>query len=182
MFADGRVLVFILLQLCAGLSMATMEAVTKDGRHVRLLDDQTWEFIDGETAAATEADPTETIEPRITIEITQKQELHGNCVYGLRLQNDANFQIVSLVPQFTAHVAGDVKYETVFQGFQRIKPTRSQFQKLTFSRVKCDEITRILVHGGDRCAMNELTKYSTEKGECLKHVRVIPSPLVSIAK
>jgi len=182
MFADSRVLVFIFLQLCAGIAMAAMEAVTEDGRRVRLSDDQTWEFIAADTKAASATDAAESIEPRISIEVTRKQERHGNCVFGLRLQNDTSFLIVSLVPQFTAHVAGDVKYENVFQGFQRIKPTRTQFQELTFSRIKCDEITRILVHGGDRCAMNDLTKYSTEKGECLKHVQVIPSPLVNIAK
>ena len=182
MFTNGRVLVFILLQLCAGIAMAAIEAVTEDGRRVRLLDNQTWEFINDKPVAITEADSIGAIEPRISIEVMRKEDRHGNCIYGLRLQNDADFPIISLVPQFSAHVAGDVKYENVFRGFQRIKPTRSQFQELTFSRIKCDEITRIRVHGGDRCAMNEMTKYSSKKGECLKNVKIVPSPLVNISK
>ena len=187
MLAEGRVLIFVLLQLLAGTAIAAMEAVTDDGRRVRLLDDQTWEFIADEKATADATEPTaetaETpIDPRISIEVTSKQARHGNCVFGLRLQNDTDFLITSLVPQFTAHVAGDVKYENVFRGFQRIKPTRKQFQELTFSRIKCDEITRIVLHGGDRCAMGELTKYSTEKGKCLEHVRVIPNPIVNLSK
>ena len=99
------------------------------------------------------------------------------------MHNNTDFLIVSLVPQFTAYLAGDVEYENVFQGFQGIKPTRTQFQELSFSLIKCADITRILVHGGDRCAMmDNLTKYTGDKGECLSHVQVVPSPLVNIAK
>ena len=176
MFTVQQILVFILLQLSMGIATAAMEAVTDDGKRVRLLDDQTWEFID------TDGDGAEAIEPKITIEVLNKTDRHGQCIYGLRLQNNTNFKIISLVPQFTAHIAGDVEYENVFRGFQRIKTTRDQFQELKFSRIKCAEITRIKVHGGDRCAMGDLTKYSTEKGVCLSHVKIIPSPLVNIAK
>lgn len=186
MFTNSRVLVFILLQLCAGIAAAAIDAVTEDGRRVRLLDDQTWEFMSEETTDAAKTDAGDssdgTIEALISITVARKEDRHGNCIYGLRLQNDTGFLIYNLVPQFTAYIESDVNYENVFRGFQRIKPMRSQFQELKFSRIKCDEITRIQVHGGDRCAMDKLTRFSTEKGECLKHVKIIPSTLVNIAK
>jgi hypothetical protein len=174
MFTDRRILLFVLLQLAMGTAGAALEAVTEDGRRVRLLDDRTWEFIDAEAAESPAA--------RITIKVTSKTDRQSKCIYGLRLQNDAQFPIQSLVPQFSAHVKSDVKYETVFVGFQRIKPTQNQYQELIFSRIQCSEITRIQVHGGDRCTMGELTKYSRSKGECLKQVKILSSPLVTIAK
>ena len=176
MFMNRQFVFFVLLQLSMGTAGAAMEAVTEDGRRVRLLDDQTWEFIDTEAGAA------EPLAARITIKVTSATDRQSKCVYGLRLQNDAQFPIQSLVPQFSAHVKGDVKYETVFVGFQRIKPTQNQYQELIFSRIQCSEITRIKVHGGDRCTMGELTKYSRSKGECLKQVKILSSPLVTIAK
>ncbi|MFT5174695.1 MAG: hypothetical protein ACI8W7_002884 [Gammaproteobacteria bacterium] len=171
---DWRIIVFIILQLSMGIAAAEMEAVTKDGKRVRLLDDQTWAFIDN--------DDVSTIAAKISIEVTSKTDRQGKCIFGLRLHNNAGFNIASLVPQFTAHVKNDVKYENLFVGFQRIKPTQNQYKELAFSRIACAEITRITVHGGDRCAMAELTKYSPEKGECLKHVEIRPSQLVKIAK
>jgi len=174
MFVDRRVLVFILLQLSMGIATAAIEAVTEDGKRVRLLDDQTWEFID--------TDPAETVEAKISIEVLRKTDRQGKCIFGLRLQNNADFKIVSFVPQFTAHVKDDVKYENLFAGFQGVRPTQNQYQELAFTSIKCSDITRIKVHGGDRCAMGELTKYSQNKGDCLKQVKILPSPLVTIAK
>ena len=176
MFVFCRVFLFVVLQLSMAIAMAEMEAVTKDGKRVRLLDDQTWEFIDAEpeTSAAVAA--------RISIKVASEKDRKSSCVYGLRMQNDADYRIVSLVPQFAAHVKGDVKYENVFVGFHGIKPTQNQYQELIFSRIQCSEIMRIKVHGGDRCAMGELTKYSRNKGECLQNVEILPSALIDIAK
>ena len=120
MFTDRQILLFVMLQLAMGTAGAAMEAVTENGRRVRLLDDQTWEFIDTGAGAA------EPLAAKITIKVTSKTDRQSKCIYGLRLQNDAQFPIQSLVPQFSAHVKGDVKYETVFVGFQRIKPTQNQ--------------------------------------------------------
>ena len=185
---DWRIIVYIILQLSMGIAAADMQAVTEDGKRVRLLDDKTWEFIEtqtdsqADTQADSQANSVAPLVAKISIEVTSKTERQGKCIFGLRLQNDTDFNIASLVPQFTAHVKDDIKYETLFVGFQRIKPTQSQYKELAFSRITCADITRITVHGGDRCAMAELTKYSPEKGECLKHVEILPSALVKINK
>ena len=44
------------------------------------------------------------------------------------------------------------------------------------------QITRISVHGGDRCAMGELTKFSSEKGECLTYIEVLKSDILPFSK
>ena len=168
-----RLLLILTLSMLSGWALAAVEAVTDDGKRVRLLDDHTWEYIDS---------LAEEIEPVITIEVMSKTERHGNCIYGLKLQNNADYRIISLVPQFAAYLAGDVRFDNQFVSFQDIKPTLSQYQELEFRKVSCQDIARVQVHGGDRCNMDELTKYSPEKGECLRRVRIVPSPLVEISE
>ena len=168
-----RVLAGLLLCVIAGSATAELDFVTEDGRRVRLYNDYTWEYIDSEESE---------VEAHISLNLISKLTQGDNCVLGIKLQNDAPYPIVSLVPQFAVHIKNDILFDNVFIPFQNIKPTLSQYQKLVFKRVTCEEITRIEVHGGDRCNMEDLTKYSTDKGACLQRVKVMPSDLIEFAK
>lgn len=154
-------------------AMAATEAVTDDGQRVRLLDDFTWEYIES---------VRDDIAPEITIEVLSKVEEHGNCRIGLKLHNKASYRIVSIVPQFAAYLVGDIRFDNVFVSFQDVKPTLSQYQELEFRKVSCVQLSHVLVHGGDRCNMDDLTKYTGEKGECLRRVEVLASPVINISK
>jgi len=168
-----RVLTGLWLCILAGLTLAATVVVTKDGKRVRLNDDFTWEYIDTQETG---------VEPQISLNVVSKATQRGNCVLGIMLQNDAPYPILNFVPQFEAHIKDDVIFDNVFMSFQNIKPTLNQYQEVVFKRVACEEITRIVVHGGDRCNMEDLTRYSTDKGACLQRVKVLPSNLIEIAK
>ena len=165
---------FCLLVCCllAGPLQAAIEAVTSDGRRVRLLDDRTWEYVDEQPAA----------EVPIRLEMTSMQSISNSCVIDLRLHNSATYAIVSLVPQFAAFVGDGVSFQTVFVPFSNVKPTLSQYQRLTFERISCQEITSVRVQGGDRCTMDDLDKFSPARGDCLSRVTVEPSTLVPFRK
>lgn len=163
----------VLLALAVPSSQAAMELTTPDGRRVLLNDDNTWAYVDD----ASEAPPdhlllqVETVTPR-----------SNGCRFGLRVTNNLGYPLRSIVPQFSAHKAGAVRFETRFQEFASVKPTASQYREVSFSGIRCEEIEFVLVSGGDRCTMGELNKYSGSEGECLRHVVVEPSDVVEIRK
>jgi hypothetical protein len=104
------------------------------------------------------------------------------CAIGLRLTNNQPFAIKTLVPQFSAYTRDNVLYQTVSVGFDSIKPTRDQYQKLSFAGLTCTEIAYVHVHGGDRCVMGPLTKYASSSDDCLRQVFVDESELIDIHK
>lgn len=158
--------------LLAAPLQAAIEAVTSDGRRVRLLDDRTWEYIEEQRAAASS----------VRLEMIAMQSVSNTCVIDLRLHNEASYTIVSLVPQFAAFVGDGVSFQTVFVPFSNVKPTLSQHRRLRFERISCEEITSVRVQGGDRCTMDQLDKFSPTRGECLARVTVEPSTLVPFRK
>ena len=162
-----------LLTLAATPSQAAMEVTTPDGRRVQLNDDFTWTYI--ENAQETPPDhlllQVETVTPR-----------PSSCRIGLRITNNLGYPLRSIVPQFSAYKANNVRYETRFQEFSSVKPTATQYREIEFSGIACDEIEFIKITGGDRCTMGDLNKYSAAAGECLSHVEVVPSGLLDLTK
>lgn len=169
---SGGLAVLLWTLIVAPVDAAT-DAVTDDGERVRLYDDFTWQYL--------ESEETPTV-VEITLRVVSKTNQQGSCVLGLKLKNDAPYRIVSLVPQFSALVKGDVPFDNVFVSFQNVRPTLTQYQEIKFKQVACEDITRVKMHGGDRCNMSDLTKYSPEKGECLKRIDIEPSHLIEISK
>jgi len=167
-----------LLALLAGALLsagahAQIDAVTADGKRVRLFDDQTWAYVD---------EPADAAAPGLRLEIESMRAERDHCVFGLRLHNNAAYTVVSLVPQFAAILDGGVVFDTVFVGFQSIKPTQSQYQRLIIERMACERIVQIQVLGGDRCNMDDLDRYSPADGACLRRVELVPSTLVRFVK
>ena len=48
--------------------------------------------------------------------------------------------------------------------------------------IVCDDIGRVQVHGGDRCDMAELDRFTEGKGHCLARVKVLPSGQMRVKK
>ncbi|MFM1892586.1 MAG: hypothetical protein RLZ44_1663, partial [Pseudomonadota bacterium] len=145
-------LLVLALCLTSGVAWTAREAVTADGERVLLNDDGTWQSLTKASAESSEQ------QARLTLE--RRQSLPTGCRFGLRLHNDLNAQIRSLVLRFTAYKEGPVAYETVTRGYSFIKPTNSQYQEIMFRGIQCDDIIQVQVHGADNCHVGELTKYS----------------------
>jgi hypothetical protein len=150
-----------------------IEVVTPDGRHVLLRHDNTWEYIQIEQGKPTQS---------ALIEVANMKELSNACKVGLRLTNNLGYKIKSLVPSFSAYTKDGVLYETVSKAFSSIKPTRNQYQQVQFIGLRCRDIGRIQVHGAGNCSMGPMDKFNEAEGECLSHIYVQASDLISISK
>jgi hypothetical protein len=114
--------------------------------------------------------------------VVKRTELANGCRLGLKLANQTAYQVQSIVPQFSALTRGGVVFETIFAAFTMLKPTKEQYQEITFKGIRCEDVARITVHGADRCTVGDLTRFSPATGECLRHIRVTESDLISISK
>ena len=150
-----------------------VEVVTPNGRHILLKDDHTWEYLEVEQLPAGES---------ALLEVVNIKELRNTCDIGFRLTNNLPYKIKSLVPRFSAYTGDNVKFETRSKSFNSIKPTRSQYQKVRFIGIACQDISHIKLHGADRCTMGPFTKFDSGEGECLKRVYVQESDLIKIIK
>jgi hypothetical protein len=154
---------------------ADFELADPQGRRILLKDDGTWKYLDPPKSA-----PQETADLRLD----QKSE-HGNgCRFAITLVNNLPYEIESFVPRFSAYRSSGVVFDTVSipRSFGSLKPGNSQSREFLFQGIKCGEIARLQVVGGDRCIMGDLGRYSEAKGECLARVNVAPSDLVRFDK
>jgi len=152
---------------------ADIEAVTRDGRHVLLKDNMTWEYIQSK-----EGDPSTSA----VLSVIKVEDLGSVCKIGLRLQNNLGYRIQSLVPTFSVYKTGGLRFESVSEAFSSIKPTRDLYREIQFHGIGCSEVDHILVHDADQCNMGQLDKYNNKEGECLSKIFVEPSDLINIRK
>ena len=164
---------FLVCLFLATPASADIDAVTSDGRRVKLLDDQTWMFVD---------EPIEQSAAQLRLELVSMENERIHCAVGLRFYNNADYKVLSFVPRFAAFLASGVRYDTVFVGFQDVLPTQFVYQRLVYERIACEKIDEIQVLGGDRCNMDDLDRYSPPDGACLSRVEVVPSDLVKFYK
>ncbi len=153
-------------------ALADIEAITVNGKSALLKNDNTWQYIETKQSDSRYAH----------LSVANKQGGDNYCRLGLKLKNDLTDKITSIVFRFSAHNHEDILYDTVTKGFQHLKPTNEGFKEITFAGTPCEEIKYIRVHGADRCEIGELTKHSTEKGECLKLVQVETNDKIIIFK
>jgi hypothetical protein len=104
------------------------------------------------------------------------------CHIGLRLTNNLPYPIDMFVFDISAYTDNDVVFEELSIAFQGIKPTLNQYQKVRVSGITCDKVSRLRIHGGDRCRMGPYARMSFDQGECLKQVVVEESGLMRIGK
>lgn len=184
------VLPALLLGLCAALpAHADFELRDADGRRILLKDDGSWRYVDAATdgAAAPADTPASAAEPappppQAELQLLRRTELSAGCGFTLALSNTLPYAIQSLVPEFAVHRDTGVVYTTQSLGFGPVKPGDVHQRELRVLGLSCAEITQLQVQGGDRCDMGELNKFSDVKGECLARLKVLPSPLITIAK
>lgn len=104
------------------------------------------------------------------------------CHVGLRLTNNLPYAIDMFVFDVAAYTDNDVVFEELSISFLGIKPTLSQYQKLRISGISCDKVTRLRIHGGDRCRMGPHARMAFDHGACLSKIHVQESPLIRISK
>jgi hypothetical protein len=165
-------LIVLLFILAGNSALADIKAVTIDGKSVLLKNDNTWKYIETKQPDARYAH----------LSVANKQGGNNYCRLGLKLHNDLADYITSIVFKFSAHNQEEVRYDTVTKGFQHLNPTNEGFREITFTGISCEEIKYVRVHGADRCEIGELTKFSADKGECLKLVQVESNDKIVIFK
>jgi len=168
----------ILTLLLSGLLASTaahadIQATTKDGRSVLLKDNGLWEFVTENATAE---------EPKANLKLEKLEDIPNGCRLGLRLNNQLNAHIRTLVLRFTAYKEGDIAFETVSRGYSFIKPTKNQYQEIRFRDLSCKDIDKVQVQAAHNCHVGELTKYSASEDACLDLVRVAESKLKTIYK
>ena len=151
----------------------SIEVVTPRGRHVLLKNDHTWEYLEVEQPPA---------EKSAVLSVVNIKNLRNACGIGFRLTNNLPYLIKSLVPRFSAYTRDQIKFDTLSTSFDFIKPTGSQYKKITFIGISCPDILYIKVHGGDRCTMGPFTKFDSNEGECLEQVYLQESDLIKVIK
>ena len=168
---------FIVLLLPAMVAAAhdepRIQATTFDGREVVLFEDHTWEFVEYEPG-----DP----ERSAVLTILKVIEMDDACRLEMHLQNNLDFKIRSLVPRFTVFNQRGVMFESKSKGFSSIKTGKDQYGDLQFSGIGCRDISRIKVHGAERCTMGTIDMFNAEEGECLSHIYVMPTDLINLSK
>jgi len=171
----SRIVLATLLSLLTPLAGADMTATTEDGRKVLLRGNGTWDWYE----PAADGDR---VQPRALLTLEKKFDIARGCRIGMRLQNDLNAQIRTLVLRFTAYKGDEIAFETVSRGFSYIKPTVSQYQEVTFRGIRCADITSVEVFAARNCHVGELTKYSASAEHCLALVDVAPSDLLPFTR
>lgn len=164
-------------------AQADMELPTPDGRKVLLKDDGTWRYIDAKDASATASqDGKDTKVEQASLQLEDRAPFGPNCRVTLKMTNTLPYEIVQVVPYFSAYRSNGVMHQSLGRGFQNVRPTDSKTRVVEFVGIPCDDITRIQVVGGDRCEMGELSKFTPDKGVCLARIRVVPSNKLTFEK
>lgn len=166
---------------------ADFELQDSAGRRILLKDDGTWRYVDAQAPASAEvasaaASGPARDEPQAELRIAKRRDVPGGCAFELRLFNRLPVEIGTLVPDFRVFRSSDVVYAERNVGFGGLKPGDEQLRELRFEGLKCAEITKVQVAGGDRCEIGELNKFTDGKGLCLARIRVVPSELVAFEK
>ncbi len=164
-----------------GLSHAAQgdfELTAPDGRRLLLKDNGTWRYLE---AKGKEQADDKIKQGELVVLLERKIERGPNCRFGLRLTNNLPYE-VRIVLYYSAYRANGVMYDTVSAGSGAMKPGNTQTREIEFTGIPCQDIARVQVAGGDRCEMDDLNKWSYQKGECLARVRVMESDVVRFDK
>ncbi len=160
-------------------AQADMELPAPDGRKLLLKDDGTWRYIDTKGASQDGKEPK--LE-NASLQLEDRTPFGPNCRVTLKMTNALPYEIVQVVPYFSAYRANGVMHQSLGLGFQNVRPTDSKSRVVEFVGIACEDITRIQVTGGDRCEMGELSKFTPDKGVCLARIRVVPSDKLTFEK
>jgi len=156
-------------------AVADFELADPQGRRILLKDDGTWKYLESAKGGTHET---------ADLRLDGKSEQGNSCRFAISLVNNLPYEIESFVPSFSVYRSNGVVYDTVSvpRSFTSLKPGNRQSREFEFYGIKCGEIARVQVVGGDRCSMGNLGRFSEAKGECLARINVAPSDLVRFDK
>lgn len=104
------------------------------------------------------------------------------CKFGLTLTNNLPYKITNISFRFAAYIKGGILYRHVTRNFFELDPTNRQYREITFSGITCGEINYIEVTDPGRCAMGDLTRFSSQPGDCIRHVHIANTPYVRLVR
>jgi hypothetical protein len=154
------------------------EVTAPDGQRVLLKDNGTWQYL-----KAKGKEPAGDKNEGEFVVLLEHKVKRGpiNCRFDVRLTNNLPYE-VRIVLYYSAYRANGVMYDSVSSGSGTMKPGNTVTREVEFAGIPCEDIVRVQVGGGDRCEMDDLNKWSYEKGACLARVRVMESDLVRFEK
>jgi hypothetical protein len=176
-----------MLALCALPAQADFELKDGDGRRILLKDDGTWRYLDEKPAAAeapasSASEPAKEPPPMAELRVVGKSDTSAGCQFDLLLLNTLPYEIRSLVPEFGAIRTSGVTYAMQAAAFIGIKPGDELRRSVRFAGIRCSDVEKVLVQGGDRCVMGDLERYGGAKGACLARLKLVPTELVRFEK
>jgi hypothetical protein len=177
----ASVLTLVILLCQPQVSLADMVLSTPDGRKVELNDNGTWRYQDSADAGSKSDGPTYQ-GPQADLQLLRMIKRGTNCRLTFSFTNNLPYEVRHIVPYFSVSRANGVVHDTISAAFQSVRPSDKIERFADFSRITCADIARVQVTGGDRCEMDNLTKFTPEKGQCLARVKVVPSDLVQFDK
>lgn len=160
---------------------ADFELKDEQGRRILLKDDGTWRYLEAPAPGDAASAPAQE-QARAELALAKVQDPPGGCRFELTLINTLPYDIRSIVPQFTVYRSNDVAYSTQSASFGPVRPGDQISRSLQFRGIACTDIAKLQVHGGDRCDMGDLNKFSEANGQCLARIRVPPSALLRFEK
>lgn len=104
------------------------------------------------------------------------------CKFGLTLTNNLPHKITNISFRFAAYTKGDVYHRHVTRNFFELDPTNHQYREINFSGITCDEISYMEVSDPGRCAMADLTRFSSQPGDCIRRVYIAGTPYVRLVE
>lgn len=119
---------------------------------------------------------------RAVLSLHKKYAYENSCKFGLTLSNNLRYKITNISFRFAAYIKGNIFYQHVTRNFYEIDPSNRQYKEITFIEVPCDDISFVEVSDPGRCAMGDLTRFTSQSGDCIRHVYIAPSPYVRLVR
>lgn len=166
---------------CLPAAQADFELKDGQGRRILLKDDGTWSYVEAPAVSGAASEPAKE-QPQADLLLERRADVPGGCRFELALVNTLTYEIRSLVPEFAVYRANDVAYSAQTASFGPVRPGDRTRRALHFDGIRCADIVKLQVQGGDRCEMGDLNKFSDASGQCLARVRVVPSDLLRFEK
>lgn len=179
----------VLVGTCAVPAHADFELRDAAGRRILLRDDGTWLYVDdkpavvAETPAASAAAAAETVAVQTAeLELVGRSDTPAGCQFELQINNTLPYEIRNLVPDFRAFRNGGAPYATQTAAFIGIRPGDELVRRVRFPGIRCADIEKVQVLGGDRCEMGDLERFADVRGACLARVKLRPTTMVRFEK
>jgi hypothetical protein len=104
------------------------------------------------------------------------------CKYGLTLTNHLPYGITNISFRFAAYTNDGPLPQQVLRNFIEIDPGESEYREIEFTGTTCRGIDHIEITDPGRCAMGDLSRFSSHPGDCIRHVYIAKTPYVKLVQ